>query len=174
MLTLNQITDMFYALTMTLLGFDPDDPTKQDRVRTAWPAVGAPAWERTDDVCFMQVTLSPDQYTQQIESTYSPQGLLIQSFTEVAAVSWIFYGPSSFDDSRKIRAGLFKPSTFETLSLQDTYLVTDVPEPVRSPELFNGQWWDRSNLFARFNIKTEIKEAIPHLETADIVVIPNR
>jgi hypothetical protein len=159
---------------MTLLGFDPDDPAKQDRVRIEWPAVGAPAWKRDEDVCFLQVTLTSDLYAQQVESEYTAAGLLIQSFTEVAAVTWIFYGPNSFDDSRKVRAGLFKPSTFETLSLQDTFLVTDVPEPVRSPELFNGQWWDRSNLFARFNIKSTTQETVPSLASADIRVVPNK
>lgn len=174
MLTIKQLEDMFYELTMTLLGFDPDAPDNQDRVRTAWPSVGSPGWKRTKDVCFLQVTLSPDPYTQQIESTYTPQNLLVQSFTEVVAVSWIFYGPNSFDDSRKVRAGLFKPTTFEFLSRQETFLITDVPEPVRGPELFNGQWWDRSNLFARFNVKSETREAYPAIEAADIKIIRNQ
>lgn len=174
-LTAIQIEDFFQTNTTRMLGLDPDDPANQKRVRVAWPAVGAPAWKREQDVTFLQVDYSDEQITRQMDVEYSAidddNANRAMSYTRVLLVSWIFYGPASFGDADLIRSSLFKPAYKEALAVLNMALVTDVPMPKRMPELFGGQWWERTNFQARFNERVTREAEVPYLQSAEVTIL---
>lgn len=173
-LSLSEIEDIIWNCTIRNLGLDPVDKGSQKRIRIGYPTEGAPAWKRTENVGFILVSLANDPVAQQIEMSYKNASSTtidqVSSYTRVIQVSWTFYGPSSFDDADRVRAGLFR----SPLSFAPLHLVTDVPSPVRLPEMFGGQWWERSSFSARFNEKVVRSSAINYIDSADVQVIPNR
>lgn len=173
-LQLSEIADIFWECTVRNLGLDPNSKTSQKRIRKGYPAEGAPAWKRTENVGFILVSFENDPYAQPVEISYNRDNETaadqIASYTRVIQVSWTFYGPSSYDDADKVRTGLF----LNPLLFAPMHLITDAPTPYRLPELFEGQWWERSTLVARFNEKVTRSTKVNYIESADIRVIPNR
>ncbi|WP_289141548.1 hypothetical protein [uncultured Brevibacillus sp.] len=173
-LSLTAIEDIFQACTLKILGLDPEAEENQNRIRIGYPADGAPAWQRTDNVGFIIVSPANDPYAQQVERSYSQTSETtadnISSYTRVHQVQWTFYGPSSFDDADRVRAGLFR----SPLLFSPMHLVTDVPTPVRLPELFGGQWWERTSFTAKFNEKVVRSSTVHYIEAAEIKVVPDR
>ncbi|WP_206923025.1 phage neck terminator protein [Alicyclobacillus suci] len=168
-LTQVQLEDIFQSLTSQLLG-----TTDPSAVRITWPKDGAPSWSIDDDVCFVSVTPSDNSYTRQLQTDYSPldQESLNSTlaYTAGVRVSWTLYGPNSSDNADLIRATLFSDSTKSTLISNDLALITDVPMPIRQPELFNGEWWNRATLYADFNHLVKRQSTVPYLQSADVLV----
>lgn len=171
-LTLKQLEDIFRNLTCTLLGLNPVDPVNNSKVRLAWPTGGAPGWKITDDVVFLRVRSTGNEYSKLRDTEYTP-GVdpdinKITSYTLPRAVSWTCYGPNSFDNIETIRNGLF--SAGSTLSTSNLSLVVDVPVPVRCPELFDGRWWERSDFSATFFEKVTRQSTISTIQGVNIIV----
>lgn len=174
-LLLRQVEDFFQNLTLQVLGLDPASPANQNRVRIGWPEKGAPAWKITEDVAFLLVNFDDDPITRQVDVSYQDKDAdnadRFVSSTRVIRVNWICYGPNSFDDCDLIRNGLFMNENTMLLALSNLALITDVPMPMRSPELFNGQWWDRTSVYARFNEKVIRHADVPYIKIADVQVV---
>ena len=173
-LQLKEIEDIFWMCTMKNLNLDPEKAENQKRIRIGYPTEGAPAWQRTDNVGFILVTPVDDPISQQVEISYVQASETtadhISSYTRVIQVSWTFYGPSSFDDADKVRAGLYRsPLLFSPL-----HLIPAVPSPYRLPELFGGQWWERTTFLARFNEHVVRSSTVNYIDTVGIEVIPDR
>jgi hypothetical protein len=47
--------------------------------------------------------------------------------------------------------------------------VQDVNVPIRSPELFNGQWWERVNLDVLFNESITTNNLVPYIQSASAI-----
>lgn len=174
-LTLKQIEDLFQSLTCTLLGLNPAAPSSQDKVRIAWPVGGAPAWKINQDIAFLRITPVPDPYTQQRETNYQQDTAgvavnVVASYTRVHSVHWVVYGPNSFENAETIRNGIFLFATKSTLAAKNLHLILDVPPVVRVPELFNGQWWQRADLQARFNEKVTRYSTVPYITGTGIKI----
>lgn len=171
-LALKQLEDIFRNLTCTLLGLNPIDPINSDRVRIAWPTGGSPGWKITDDVTFLRVRSIGNEYAKQRDTEYTSnsesQANEITSYTLPRLVSWTVYGPNSFDNIETIRNGLFKAKSI--LAASNLSLVIDVPIPIRSPELFDGRWWERSDFSATFYEKVTRQLTIPYLQSANIKI----
>lgn len=173
-LSLSQLEDIFWNFTMKSLGVDTTKKENQKRIRIGYQPEGAPAWKRTENVGFILVTTAGDPITQQTEITYARESndtaRRSANYTRVIQVSWTFYGPSSFDDADKVRGDLFvNPSLYAPLAL-----VTDVTPPFRLPELFEGQWWERSSFTARFNELVVRTSTVNYIQSAEVQVITDR
>lgn len=175
MATLYQIEEAFRLLTLRLLGIASNDPAVGERVRIGWNGQGAPSWEREQNVAFLMITYDDDSITQQMETLYENNGAQSLNaslhYINVVRVSWIFYGPSSFDDSSKIRRGLYRPETTEELGKNNLSFIFNTNMPMRSPELFSGQWWERVTFYGKFNEKVIDTKAMPFIETANVEII---
>ena len=175
MMDIRLLEDFFQNLTVQILGLDPRALASQSRVRIEWPRNGAPAWKIDEDVAFLLVNFDDDPITRQMEVTYGTQddanAARALNYTRVLRVSWICYGPNSFNDVNKIRTGLFLPQFAQQLRANDLALITDVPSPIRGPELFNGQWWERSSFYARFNEKITETSTVPYLQGSDVRIV---
>lgn len=167
-LTLKQLEDTFRNLTCTLLGLNPASSESNDKVRISWPTGGSPGWKITEDVLFIRVVATNNAYSKQRDTEYTPSSDSeineITSYTLPLQVSWIVYGPNSFDNIETIRNGLFKAS------IPNIKLVIDVPVPLRCPELFNGRWWERSDLSVMFYETVHRQGTIPTLQGVNIQI----
>lgn len=169
-LTLKQLEDVFRTIICMLLGLNPLDPLNASKVRIAWPTGGAPGWKITDDVMFIGVSPVDDSYTKQRDMVFSPNtSSLVYAttcYTRSIRVSIIAYGPNSFDNIESVRSGFF--SQGEELSKNNLYFVLDIPSPKRIPELFNGQWWERSDIAVMFYEKVTRQSTVPTIATAEV------
>ncbi len=171
-LTREELENTFQALIVSLLpGVDPNKG-----VRLTWPQEGQPGFEVTDSVVFLRVGFAPDPYTRLLELTYSAGSAttvaVSQNYTLVISLDLTFYGPGAFENADAVRAALFLPATAQVLAAQNLALVTDVPPPRRAPELFNGQWWERVDLSARFNEGVSRPSTVAAIASAPVTLVP--
>lgn len=166
------IENFFWNMTLLILGLDPALAANQSRVRIGWPEYGAPAWQINENVVFLLISQEEDAVTQQMEVTYVPIDAgntdAQTSYTRVHRVNWICYGPSSFDDTDTIRSSLATVTYQQLMSASNLYRVPAPTVPLRSPELFNGQWFDRSTYYCKFN-----EQVLKHSTTPLITSAPN-
>lgn len=136
--------------TLNLLTVIPDP----DKIRIGWPPVGAPAWGRTDDVGFIYISRDDDPYTRIRDVKYSnPQAdsqNMATSYVAVNRINWIFYGPNSSDHALAIWEQILSPEIQEMLDQNNLSIIPNIPLPVRAPEPWVGQWWDRCDFYIRF------------------------
>ncbi|MFC3768364.1 hypothetical protein [Paenibacillus sp. GCM10012303] len=174
-LTLQEAEDLFWSLTLQTLGLNPAAPASQKRVRIGWLTKGAPAWKIDEDVAFLLLNYNNDPINRQVDVAYLNQGTnyakRVQSYTRVLTVTWVCYGPSSFDDADKIRSELFHPRTKETLLRSNLAMILDVEAPIRTPELFGGQWWERTTFSARFNELVTRSSDVAYIESANVQIV---
>ncbi|EHL08979.1 hypothetical protein HMPREF0322_00402 [Desulfitobacterium hafniense DP7] len=173
-LTLKQIEDCFRNLTCQALGIPLNSHSK---VRLTYPKDGAPDWKISEDVTFIRIQSSQDPYGQQRDTTYLPlieptDEKRVIAYTRPHEVFWTLYGPNSYDNADRLRHMLFDSADF--LSEHNLFMIPDVSLPNRRPELFRSQWWERSDLQARFYEKIIRKFPAPYIQSADIQIITER
>lgn len=168
-LTQTQLEDFFQSLTSTIL-----NTTDPSAVRITWPTDGAPSWSITEDVCFLKVTPADNPYSHQFHKDYTEldanNATENLTYTNGIRVMWVLYGPNSSDNADLIRSQLNVSSTTQTLAASNLALVTDIPVPVRQPELFDGQWWPRASFYANFNELVIRQSTVPYLQSANVQV----
>lgn len=177
-LKLTEIEDFFQGLTLKVLRLDPNLPTNQSKVRISWPAGGAPAWKRTEDVIFLMINNQDDPINQQQDVSYSSQDSTNAKrsvgYTRVHRVDFVLYGPNSYDNAEKIKRSLYLPEFKELMQKSNLALVFNSNIPRRVPENFNGQWWERSDYYAVFNEKVTINSTVPYLQSANVQIKESR
>ena len=173
-LTINELNIIFQTLTMQMLGLDITIPGNAYFVRVSWPTTGAPAWNITEDIAFLRIVESDDKYNRQREDKFvgldSDNGTNIMRFTRVMQVFWTFYGPNSFENAQVIRDRMFYQDNHDILANSNLYLIPDIVSPIRAPELFQGQWWERTDLNMRFNELISKDLTIPYIKSAEIII----
>jgi hypothetical protein len=165
-LTLNELGDLFYDLTIAMIGAEAD-------VRRTWSTYGAPAFEVTENVTFYKIYDVESTMTKLREDEYLVSGspdtwYLETSYTRTLEVKWIFYGPDSWDRARMVRDGLYFQENRNILSLRNIYVVPQFDPAKRVPELFQGLWYERMDLTVQFNELVTISREIPYIESVEI------
>lgn len=179
-LKLKDIEDFFFDTTCKMLDLDMTKKGNQKKVRIAWPTDGAPSWKIDEDVVFLRITPQDDKMARQQNIIYNPDkedkaNLKKQiGYTRVHKVNWTLYGPNSYDDADLIRYLIFESKYMKEFANRNLFLITDVPMPVRLPELYNSQWWERSDFSATFNESVVRENKVPFLTSAEIKIIENR
>jgi hypothetical protein len=194
-LTKTQLEDLFWRMTMIALGYnpddyvdipaDPDDPESEPitvdpvtmPVRLAWLTAGTPAWGITEDVTFIHIGEADHDINKQIDVSYNQNSEDVSladqssSQTRVLNISWIFYGPNSFDNAFMFKRKLFDPSIRGITSPYLINLVPNVTAPQRRPEMFSGQWWERTDLLnVQFNELVKFTTAVPYIQSSAITI----
>jgi hypothetical protein len=166
-LLLSQLESLFQSLTSQILG-----TTDPSAVRVGWNQQGAPGWAIGSDVTFLLLNYSDNQITRQMETTYaessSTDATASLTYQVVIRAEWTLYGPNSFDHADLIRSSLFQEPYKTTLAQSNLALITDIMMPVRAPELYNGQWWERSTFYAEFNELVTRTSSVPYIQTAPV------
>jgi hypothetical protein len=154
-LTPAAITGSMQDLTCQMLGIDTTaDPLAYKKVRVDWLTSGQPGWGIADDVCFVRCTETDRDFTKTRDRQYAQNGSTslnrTETYTRVWRVDWALYGPDSFDNARLIRSAVRLEFAHDALAAIGLALVPAIPAPVRAPELFQGQWWERVDVHAEF------------------------
>jgi hypothetical protein len=173
-LTLKQIGNLFWKTTTIMLGLDPDLPANANKVRLAWPTEGAPGWKITEDVVFIRIGDADDQINIIRDTVYSTlnddNANQETAYTRVLNVHWSCYGPNAFDNAFMIRNKLYSPDIRNLLEDKQVFLIPQISSPVRAPELYNGQWWERTNVSAKFNEAIQFNNTVPYFKSATVAV----
>jgi hypothetical protein len=157
----------------TMLAFGADANAYYN-VRVGWQQTGQPAFLITDDICTITATLSDDDYNRIRNTIYSPNDVesLTQTtcYTRVWRIAFSLYGPNSFDHARLLKSAMFMGWAHDILGQNELYLVTNVSDPRRIPELADGQWWERSDFSVRLNelVTETITAAV--IASAEVIV----
>lgn len=174
-LKLNDLNKLFQKATTEMLGYPPSAPDSQDKVRLSYPADGQPAWKITEDVVFLKINNEPDPIDKQRDVIYSEKdtdnAIRKVAYTRVHSIRWTLYGPNSFDNAEKIKNALYQPNYKDLFAKNNLFLVLNVENPVRFPELYNGQWWDRTDLEASYNENVVRTTEIPYIKTPAIQIM---
>lgn len=143
-------------------------------VRVAWPSGGAPAWKLNEDVAFLRITERNDPYNVQRHVIQKPYTLAACNFettyTRVLEVNWTFYGPNSYDSISALRDHIYYPDQHLLLAKNNIFIIPRDITPRRFPELFQGQWWDRSDMTIQFNEKVVRNLEVPFIQSAEVTV----
>lgn len=175
--TITELENLFHDFTARLFGYDIDnvDPIIAQQaataaataIRIAWPTQGTPPWKITDDKAFLKLTFENNEYTKQREYSYRRKSNLLSNqnmdMTNCLRVAWTFYGPNSSTNAFKVFSLLGNPTTTLQLEQNRVFLIPDVASPVRAPELFSGQFWERSDVYALFNVHIRLLQDVPYL-----------
>jgi len=177
-LTQDAVNKVFQRLTISLLGLTiptVTDKSSYSKVRVSYPPEGQPAWKVTDNIAFVSVFERDGEYNK-------PRNVIMDdldednanqetTYTRILEASWIFYGPLSFDNARKVKDGIFYELNREILAGSNLYLVPSTPNPVRIPEIYQGQWWERVDLRMLFNEQVTVNLTVPYLKSSEITVV---
>ena len=148
-LTKDQINALIQTLTCGMLGINPPDPFQ---VRVDWPIEGQPAQNNQTDVCYIRCTTKDNPYSRIRDRVLTQAGtgksaVLTENwfYTRVWQIAWTFYGPNSTDRARMVWDAMFMDYFADELAAENLFPVPDMPEPIRVPENFNAQWWERAD-----------------------------
>lgn len=151
-LTIAQINAIMVPTTLQMLGL-ANSPTSP-LVRVQWPTEGAPFGSVGDDICYLACVPTDDPYNRIRDranlSTADPNLEEQWNFTRAWSIKWVFYGPNSTDRARALRSALYQDFFTNALSQSQLFPVSDFSEPIRVPELINGQWFERVDFIAEF------------------------
>lgn len=179
-LKLKEIEDFFYDVTCQMLGIDLFKKENQNKVRIAWTTEGAPGWKINEDIVFIRITPVDDKLARQQNILFNPDELdkayakKQTGYTRVHKINWTLYGPNSYDNADIIRNLIFDYDYMKKFKTKNLFLITDVPMPVRLPELYNGQWWERTDFSATFNEAVIRENKVPYITSTDIRLIKDR
>lgn len=155
LLKISDLQGIFFATTAAMMGLDPTAAATQSIIRQTWPQAGAPGFTINSDWVFLSITPATTNYynkQREVEFINNDDATITQrtTYTRVWTLAWQCYGPNSSYNAMNIRDQLFYETSHNQLAASNLYLMTDVDDPVRGPEQFMGQWWERSNLQAEF------------------------
>lgn len=153
-----------------MLGLNPALPATQMAVRSTWTQPGQPGFTITEDIVFYRVVTGGDTYDQKV---YPVQGTNTQAveYTRVITLAITAYGPKAADNLEQIRTSFL--AGYGTLNLQKEKIfpLINPGSVVRTPEYFEGQWWERADFSIVMYAKESTTVAIPEIESAKITVI---
>lgn len=156
-MTITELENTFWTITMDILGYDTSDKSLQNKVRIDWPTQGQPSFNVSEDVIFLKIVPIDDNYNRirdmSWDKTDSTGNTLTETYTytRVINVAWICYGPNSNTNAQTIRNKMFYDTFTDLLDGYSLYLIPSTSEPTRVPEEFNNLWWERTDLEMKFN-----------------------
>lgn len=149
------------------------DSAANTACRITWNTDGAPAWSVGQDVVSVQIVEEDNPYNR-IRNRWNTENDDVSvtqndQYTRCWEVTFICRGPGSFDSVRLIKSALLQDFTHDILAASQVYLVPDLPAPVRSPELFEGQWWQITTLKCSFYEQVNETINIPSVATVPVI-----
>jgi hypothetical protein len=165
-LTIKEIGAALQPLVCGMLGIA--EPESSPAVRIEYGPQGQPYNDIDEDVCYFRCMPTEDPYTRiRDRFNWGPNGwgedlfgreayggsldgnpaLTEQwTYTNSWKIHFCFIGPNSYDRARAVRSAFYQDYFTDALALSQLFPVSDFPMPVRAPELFDGQWFERVDL----------------------------
>lgn len=155
---------------MGILGYSLD--TTPPPVRQTWQMYGAPDFKITDNVIFLQLMYeSGNDVARPLHSFTENYGDNIKETktqTRVLRLRLIAYGNNGAENIYKIRTAIY--GGIKTLRQNGVYVIPSDDEPRYAPELFAGQWWERTEFDFLFNQYAEYVNTVTTIEHVPITV----
>lgn len=152
-LTYNDVNVAIQAMTLNVLNLNPaTDAKAYSKVRIGW--IAQPTFGRDEDICTIRVTESDGGWTvrdRKVDVNDGSTVKLVDTYVRVWSAAYSFYGPTGFDNARLLKSAVRMDWNHDQLAEAGLYLVSEVKPTTRAPELFEGQWWDRSDCVLTFN-----------------------
>lgn len=172
-LTLRELEDVIYEATNKMLD-------NKAEVRIAWQVDGSPDWSVDEDMVFLRVTPEDNRLARQQNILYNEKDKdnpFVEKrigYTRVHKIEWTLYGPNSYDYADLIRYKILDDEYMRIFKKKNLFLITDVQMPIRAPEYYKGQWWDRTSFSASYNEAViRVREA-PIFDPASVEILIDR
>lgn len=167
--TFVEVENLFRDLLCDILEL----PLDNKQTVFSYQATGVPGWKHDQDKLFIRLNELDDEYAKFRSSLYHPNEEAViksTSRTRVWEVYLIAYGPHACDVQNQIKDGVFLQKARRFYFKNDIALITDYPQALRVPELFNGRWWERWDMRLRFNELYVVEEDVGSIEDVQIFV----
>ena len=165
--------DLFWKVIMGILGYSLD--LTPPPVRQAWQTYGEPDFKITDNVIFLQLMYeSGNDVARPLYAFNEDWGSGSKDIketktqTRVLRLRLIAYGSNGAENLYKIRTALYGGIT--ELRSKGIYCIPSDDEPRYAPELFAGQWWERTEFDFLFNQYAEYVNKIGTIESVPVEV----
>lgn len=154
--TPEQVATVLQKVSAQILGFDLNAQGAEaySAVRVSWQPEGQPSWGISDDVCIISATTVNDPFSQVSDEILSgDQSALVadSAFTQVWHLHFTLYGPNCFDHAQLLVSAMRLGWVSDALADSNLYAVPEWNRPLYVPELFQGQWWKRTDVDLQFN-----------------------
>ena len=160
--------DLLWEVIMGILGYPLD--TTPPPVRQTWQMYGEPDFKITDNVIFLQLMYeSGNDVARPLHYFAEDSGLNIKEIrtqTRVLRLRLIAYGNQGAENIYKIRTAIYGGIT--KLRKKGIYVIPSDDEPRYAPELFAGQWWERTEFDFLFNQYAEYENTVTTIEQVPI------
>ena len=137
---------------------------------------GAPDWKIKEDVLFFQLSEEGGADIMQMVDSVLVENeddfTMHQGQTRVLKLSMIAYGSNSYKNLRKIRLSLLNGN--QNIRNKKIYIIPSSDVPIYAPELFQSQWWPRTDLTLRFNSLIETDYKVNPIETVGVTLAANK
>jgi hypothetical protein len=166
-------------LSAQVVGLNPqgDGDSAYAQVRVDWQPAGQPAWGINDDIVALAAYVIDDEYSAIRDCDYAPNDTTTvratYSYTRVWQARWHFYGPQCFPRAQLMQDSLLIDWGHDALAASNLYLV-EAGRPQYVPELFQGQWWQRADLSARFNESVTVTVLDGTIASAEVIGVTER
>lgn len=167
--TFVEVENLFRDLLCNILGLTVDNK----QIVFSYQATGAPGWKHEQDRLFIRLSELDDEYAKFRDSLYHPNEKTViktTSRTRVWEVYLIAYGPHAHEWLNLIKDGVFLQKARRFYFKHDIALITDYPQMLRVPELYNGRWWERWDMRLKFNELYIVEEDVSSIEDIKIYV----
>lgn len=162
--------NLLWGVIMGILGYPLN--TTPPPVRQTWQMYGAPDFKITDNVIFLQLMYeSGNDVARPLHSFMEDSGDDIKETktqTRVLRLRLIAYGENGAENIYKIRTAIY--GGIKQLRQNGIYAIPSDDEPRYAPELFAGQWWERTEFDFLFNQYAEYENTVTTIEQVPITV----
>lgn len=143
-------------------------------VRKSWQTSGAPAYNINDQITFVRCTEVNNSYNKVMDQNISYNDSLTANLESEYTRVWETFlelrGPDAHLRASQIRSCFLQGIVHDMLAASNVYLVTNVDNPTRAPELFEGKWWERTDLRMYFNEQVNESIATPTVISTEVLV----
>jgi hypothetical protein len=149
------------------------DANAFSKVRVAWQ--NQPAWKSPkEDIVTIMAVVTDDPYNRIRDVMNAPNNTTTvtetTNYTRAWEMRFSLYGPNSADNARLIKSCSRLPWFRDIVSASNLYLVPNESDPIRAPENFNQQWWDRSDYRAKYYEAVQETITQQTVATAEVIL----
>lgn len=147
-----------------------------DHIRENYPADSSPFARKDENTLYYYVMPADDLINRQTDTGYSTGsgGNLKQtaSYNRVLQMYITVYGPDAYDILTNLRLKLLTGAAGQSpLRTAGLYIIPDIAEPPLLWEIYQNQWFERSDLQFKCNQLATLETNVPSVEVADIVLL---
>ncbi len=147
-----------------------------DLIRENYPADSSPFPRKDENTLYYYVMPADDPINRQTDTGYSTGsgGNLKQtaSYNRVLQMYITVYGPDAYDILTNLRLKLLAGASGQSpLRTTGLYIIPDIAEPPLLWEIYQNQWFQRSDLQFKCNQLATLETGIPYVEVANIVLM---